>query len=150
MSANIEKVITCLEQHKDTGFSKKQLMDELKLSEASIYTVISKIRRKRGIPIKLGKDMKYYIHQGKTKAIPKKKRAYHRASPMTRAYTRHPIPVKKILVDLDLPFDMPKDHAKIHPQLKGDFIDYIGQAAFFYWCAEACIRKEKLKESMSR
>jgi hypothetical protein len=139
--ANREKCITYLEQHKDTGVSLKQLMDDMKLSKSAAYTLISHIRCDMGIPVKLNrKDMKYFIHQGKKKPAEKKK----------RAYVRHVIPVEKILVDLDLPFDMPKEHAKIHPKLKGDFIDYIGQAAFFYWCAEACIRKEKLKESLSR
>jgi len=141
---NIDKCIAYLEDRKDTGVSLKQLMNDMKLSLSAAYTVISKIRRDRGIPIKLNrKDMKYYIRQGKLRVNKSKEKT-------KRAYVRHIIPVSKILVDLDLPFDMPKDHAKIHPQLKGDFIDYIGQAAFFYWCAEACIRKEKLKESLSK
>lgn len=142
---NTDKCIAYLEQHKDTGASLKQIMDDLKVTKSTAYTMVSDIRRDREIPVKLNqKDMKYYIHQGKNKAAAKKK------VKVKRAYVRHNVPVKAILVDLDLPFDMPKDHAKIHPQLKGEFIDYIGQAAFFYWCAEACIRKEKLKESMSR
>jgi hypothetical protein len=120
-------------------------MADLKLSLPAAYTVISNIRQHRKIPVKFNKkDMKYYIHLGTVSPSGKKPPV------KKRAYNRKPVPVSKILVDLDLPFDMPKDHAKIHPQLKGDFIDYIGQAAFFYWCAEACIRKEKLKESLSK
>lgn len=132
----IDKCIEYLRSHTD-GVALKQLMADLKLSESAAYTVISNIRHERKIPVKLNrKDMTYHIHKGKTTG--------------KRAYNRKPIPVSRVLVDLDLPFDMPKEHAKIHPQLKGDFIDYIAQSAFFYWCAEACIRKEKLKESLSR
>lgn len=142
---NLDKCIAYLEQNKTVGVSVKQLMADLKLSLPAAYTVISNIRQHRKIPVKLNKkDMKYYIHQGKVTPSKKKNPA------KKRAYVRHIVPVSKVLVDLDLPFDMPKDHSRIHPQLKGDFIDYIGQAAFFYWCAEACIRKEKLKESLSK
>lgn len=135
----IESCIAYLRSHKATGATISDIMNDLKVSKCAVYSTIYAIRNDRKIPVKF-KNAKYYI--GEEKSLAKK-------SPVKRSYVRHAKTMNNVLTQLDLPFDLPKDHATIPPDKKANFIDMIGQAAFYYWCSEAHIRVEKLKSSMS-
>lgn len=126
-----------LEEHKKDGISLPDIMAKMKATKSSAYSAISNLRMDKGYEV-LQKNGRYFL--GEKSATPSSKKK------STRSYVRHA--PYQITNPIALPFALPKHYHRLPKDKHDQFIDMIGQAAFYYQCAEQLIKVEQLKATI--
>jgi biotin operon repressor len=133
-----ETVLKILKDNAESGISAEELMKACKITKSAVFSAI------------------YGIRQNKYKIITKNFRYFWKSNPAIisntsgkekRAYVRHAPAQPAAKYASGLPFPLPK--GTVPADKKASFVDMIGQAAFYYKCAEALITSERLKHDLS-
>lgn len=127
MQTKSEKIKSALKKCGEAGITVDELSKISGASRANVFGIIHYLRKNKHVPIET-RGNKYFLKELAASGKSSSKPASDNSS--------------------GLPFPLPK--GTVPSDKKSQFIDMIGQAAFYYRCAEALISSEQLKQNLSR
>ena len=143
-----ETVLKVLKDNAEKGIVAEELMKACNITKSAAFSAIYGLRQRK---FKITtKDFRYFWKSDPPAVVPgavtpaapgKQKRAYVRHVPASK-----PAPVKAGTTS-NLPFPLPPGNVPDDKKLQ--FANLIGEAAYYYRCAEAVITTEKLRTELS-